>query len=280
VAWPLDPMRLIWRALRSRRTSQCRRQSTTGGRRSVCPVLGAGPVGATAWRVPVQAGSSRARPVAEHRLLLSPSADTAIRGLRGGAAVAWDRSEAELNAHAVMPATIACPPSTTTAGRPTAASAWPLEGKISPPGSSRRSRSRGRAVSVRRARRGKSRSDRRAILRRSRRDDAARRGITRELADVEKELAPYDELVERRERREPRTGRTRRRRGHKEARPLGADRRIRRPAPRSDARRDRRRTRDPRSQRARAPRAQRGDRVRAPRRRVARDRGVGGAAPG
>ncbi len=29
---------------------------------------------------------------------------------------------------------------------------------------------------------------------------AARRGITRELADVEKELAPYDELVERRER--------------------------------------------------------------------------------
>jgi hypothetical protein len=30
--------------------------------------------------------------------------------------------------------------------------------------------------------------------------DTARRGITRELADVEKELAPYDELVERRER--------------------------------------------------------------------------------
>lgn len=30
--------------------------------------------------------------------------------------------------------------------------------------------------------------------------DAARRGITRELAHVEKELAPYDELVERRER--------------------------------------------------------------------------------
>jgi hypothetical protein len=29
---------------------------------------------------------------------------------------------------------------------------------------------------------------------------AARRGITRELADVEKELAPYEELVERRER--------------------------------------------------------------------------------
>jgi hypothetical protein len=30
--------------------------------------------------------------------------------------------------------------------------------------------------------------------------DTARRGITRELADVEKELAPYDELVECRER--------------------------------------------------------------------------------
>jgi hypothetical protein len=30
--------------------------------------------------------------------------------------------------------------------------------------------------------------------------DAARRGITRELNHVEKELAPYDELVERRER--------------------------------------------------------------------------------
>ena len=30
--------------------------------------------------------------------------------------------------------------------------------------------------------------------------DAARRGITRELADIERELAPYEELVDRRER--------------------------------------------------------------------------------